>query len=203
MLLTPVLTAAGPRLAKIASRTWLKRFDHRRFNSAATQGAHSFEDHIVIAGFGITGRAIARAAKKGGVPYVVVEMDSLIVRDALDQGEPVFYGDVTQEPIAQHVGVDKARVVVITINSARAARRATELAKRLAPAAHVLVRTRHPREITHLLALGADDVVTDEVEVSVETLARTLEYFEVSPAVIEDATDQERQRYEWEITYEA
>ena len=184
MVLTPLLAAVGPRLTALLNRTPLECWEHRRFNAAAVIGEQHFSDHIVIAGFGITGRAVAHAAREAGVPYAVLEVDALIVRKQLDRGEPITYGDAALEPIALQVGIDKARAVVITISNLVAARQATELARRLNREAFILVRTRNPREVPTLKALGANAVVADEMEVSVEVLSRTLVHLGVGEETV-------------------
>ena len=192
MLLTPLLGALGPRIIRLIDRTPLECWEHRRFNAAAVSGEQHFSDHVVIAGFGITGRAVAHAAREADVPYAVLEVDALIVRSQLDRGEPITYGDAALEPIALEVGVDKARAIVVTISNLVAARQTTELARRLNPDAYILVRTRNPREVPTLKALGATEVIADELEVSVEALSRTLVHLGVGEAVIADLSAEVR-----------
>jgi len=53
-------------------------------------------DHLIIVGFGINGRNVARAAKAAGIPYVITEMNPETVRNEKAAGEPIYYGDATQ-----------------------------------------------------------------------------------------------------------
>lgn len=192
MLLTPALGALGPWLIRLIDRSPLECWEHRRFNAAAVRGEQQFSDHVVIAGFGITGRAVAHAAREADVPYAVLEVDALIVRNQLERGEPITYGDAALEPIALQAGVDKARAIVVTISNLVSARQATELARRLNPNAYILVRTRNPREVPTLKALGATEVIADELEVSVEALSRTLVHLGVGEAVIAELSAEVR-----------
>ena len=50
-------------------------------------------NHIVIVGFGLNGRNVAKAARAADIPYVIVEMNTEIVQAARSDGEPIFYGD--------------------------------------------------------------------------------------------------------------
>lgn len=56
-------------------------------------------DHLIIVGFGVSGQNLARAAKTGEIPYVIIEMNPETVRRERQGGEPIFYGDATQEEI--------------------------------------------------------------------------------------------------------
>jgi CPA2 family monovalent cation:H+ antiporter-2 len=96
------------------------------------------------------------------------------VRQARENGEPVIYGDASQPAILELVNVQRARAVVVVIDDRGATRRLVELTRRLAPAAFILVRSRYLREVEPLLALGADEVIADELEVSIEVFSRVL-----------------------------
>ncbi|MEB3361658.1 MAG: TrkA C-terminal domain-containing protein, partial [Synechococcaceae cyanobacterium] len=84
------------------------------------------------------------------------------------------YGDASQPAILELVRAHQARAIVVVIDDPGAARRIVELARRLAPDAFILVRTRYLREVEPLSQLGADEVIADELEVSIEVFSRVL-----------------------------
>jgi CPA2 family monovalent cation:H+ antiporter-2 len=174
MLLTPALVALGPAFADAVCRTPLVKLQRRTFGPARVGSAHSYDGHIVIVGFGVTGSNVAKTARQADVPYAVLELNAATVREALAAGEPIHFGDAAQEIILRHVDADKARVIVIVIDDPAAARRIVELARRIAPGAYILVRSRYLREVEPLRALGADEVIADELEVSIEVFSRVL-----------------------------
>jgi CPA2 family monovalent cation:H+ antiporter-2 len=65
---------------------------------------------------------VARAAKTASVPYVIVEMNPDTVFKEKANGEPIYYGDATQEAVLKHAGITSARVLVISVYSALATR---------------------------------------------------------------------------------
>lgn len=174
MLLTPALFAIGPRWADVLCRTPLRRLEHARFAPTRLGAAHHNEGHALIVGFGVTGHNVARTARLAGVPYEVVELNASLVREGLEAGEPIHYGDATHETILRHVNAALARAIVIAINDPAATRRIVKLARNIAPDAYVLVRSRYLREVEPLYALGADEVIADELEVSIEVFSRVL-----------------------------
>jgi len=174
MLLTPVLFAIGPSCAEALCSTPLARFERRGFTPARVDSAHSYSGHVLIVGFGVTGANVARTARAANVPYAIVELNAATVRSAAAQGEPIHFGDATQETILRHVDADKAKAIVVVIDDPPGARRIVELARRIAPDAYVLVRSRYLREVEPLHRLGADEVIADELEVSIEIFARVL-----------------------------
>jgi CPA2 family monovalent cation:H+ antiporter-2 len=177
MMVTPLLVAAAPRVADGLCRTPLQRFQSRTLGAGLSNGVSPpvpEEPSVLIIGFGVTGRNVARCARRCGVPYVIVEVNAAIVREGLAAGEPIHYGDATHEPILRMVHADRARAIVVVIDDPAAARRIVEISRRFAPDAFILVRSRYLREVEPLMALGADEVIADELEVSIEVFSRVL-----------------------------
>src|SRR5690606_5304835 len=105
---------------------------------------------------------LSRAAKTSGIPYLVVEVNPDTVREERVKGEPIFFGDATQEAVLRHLHLKDARILVIVINDPAAARRITELARKINPGIHIIVRTRFLREMEPLYQLGANEVIPEE-----------------------------------------
>ncbi|MBC1264800.1 potassium transporter KefB [Synechococcus sp. BSA11S] len=174
MMLTPALVASGPRLAAWLATTPLRRLERRSLAPGTSGTSTALNGHILIVGFGVTGSNLARTARRCNIPYAVLDVNAAIVRDAFHAGEPIHYGDASQEPILSLVNADQARAIVVVIDDPAGARRIVELARRFAPDAYILVRSRYLREVETLLALGADEVIADELEVSIEVFSRVL-----------------------------
>ncbi|HPA15119.1 MAG TPA: cation:proton antiporter [Desulfobacterales bacterium] len=192
MVATPLMIALAPRAADFMLRWPLPQ--------RLKLGAHLSEeidrsiaaDHLVIVGFGVNGRNLAQAAKTGGIPYVIIEMNPETVRWERKRGEPIFYGDATQEEILKHANIKEARVMVIVINDPAATRRIVSLARRLNPRAYIIVRTRYLQEMQSLFELGANDVVPEEFETSVEIFTLVLRKYLVAKEEIERFATQVR-----------
>ncbi|NPV03777.1 MAG: potassium transporter KefB [Syntrophaceae bacterium] len=174
MMATPFIMYASPRLSEAVSRLPVsRRLKRGRFRGASVR-AYREKDHLVIVGFGFNGRNLARAARTMGIPYAVIEMNPDVVIEERAKGEPIYYGDATQEAVLQHVNVCRARSIAVVINDAAATRRITELARRLNPKAYIIVRTRFIGEIHPLKELGANEVIPEEFETSVEIFSRLM-----------------------------
>jgi len=196
MGLTPPLLALAPRLAgwvgtlPVIARMPKRPFEREMEQAAADPGPVA--DHLVIIGFGVGGRHLARAAKSFGIAYRVVEMNPDTVRQSAAQGEPIIYGDASQTAVLEHVGVDRARVLAVVVNDAVSIRRITDAARRLNPALHLITRTRFQSEIGPLMDLGASDVVPEEFETSIEIFTRVMMRYLVPRADIERFTESVR-----------
>ncbi|HEX3036458.1 MAG TPA: cation:proton antiporter [Thermodesulfobacteriota bacterium] len=132
------------------------------------------KDHLIIVGFGVNGRNLTRAAKVAGIPYIIIEMNPETVRGEKAKGEPIYYGDATQEAVLGHAGIKDARVLVIAISDPAATRQITAISRRLNPKVHIIARTRFLREMKPLYELGANEVIPEEFETSIEIFTRVL-----------------------------
>ena len=62
--------------------------------------------------------------------------------------------------------------IVIAISDASATRRIVEMARRLNPSVYIIARTRYTKEVNPLYSLGANDVIPEEFETSIEIISR-------------------------------
>ncbi len=180
MLVTPFLLQGGPALLDRLERLipldrLLPGFRPRGFAPVA----EPLSDHVVIAGYGLNGRNLAAALRSIHAPYLIVELNAQTVRRARADGEPAFYGDATREEILRALGVDRARLLVIAISDPAATRRMVRVARLVNPRIYIIARTRYVVEIPELTRLGADAVIPEEFETSIEIFARVLAHYNV------------------------
>jgi CPA2 family monovalent cation:H+ antiporter-2 len=176
MLLAPFLLTGGPRLA--AHLIGQGRLD---MPSAQMTGMHAVPPggHVIIVGLGFTGRSVARALRAAGIPYVILEENGPLVRQARMEREPVIFGDGTRQDVLDHVGIKQARAVVFCIASANEERRGVVVARNLSATVHIVVRTRRVRWARDLQVLGANEVIPEELEASIEIFGRVLRLYDV------------------------
>ncbi len=140
--------------------------------------------HTIIAGYGLNGRNLARTLKATHIPYTVLEVNVDTIRRARDEGEPIIYGDITREDVLVRAGAPCARVIVFAISDFAATRLAIRHVRKLNPSIFVLVRTRYAAEVDMLKTLGADQVVAEEFETSIEIFSRVLHQYHVPGNII-------------------
>jgi CPA2 family monovalent cation:H+ antiporter-2 len=178
MIVTPFLMQVSPLLARQAEaiqrlRHWLP--GHTTAHVLETEGRHlRIKDHVIIVGYGLNGRNLARVLGETEVPYIALDLDGDTVRREAQHGLPLYYGDATNPHVLRQMKIDDARVLVIAISDPFMARRTVQVARSLNPKIHIVVRTRYLRELEELHQLGADDVVPEEFETSIEIFALVL-----------------------------
>lgn len=178
MAATPFIIALSPRLSDLTSELpllrELKSGLYPMPGIDVSNKKDTLRDHLIIIGYGVNGRNVARAARAAGIPYIIIEMNPETVRSEKARGEPIYYGDAIQEAVLEHAGIKGARVVVIAISDPAATRQITAISRRLNPKVHIIARTRFLQEVEPLHELGADEVIPEEFETSVEIFTRVL-----------------------------
>jgi CPA2 family monovalent cation:H+ antiporter-2 len=187
MAAAPFLIAAAPRFAAaVAGLPLVARLTagKLRMDEETMPEDAALRDHLIIIGFGIGGKYLARTARLSGIPYTILEMNPDTVR-AYAAVEPISYGDATHPSVLQALGVTRARVLAVVISDPTAVRGITEAARHMAPGLHIVVRTRFLGEVEALRELGASDVIPEEFETAVEIFTRVLSSYLVPQADIE------------------
>ncbi len=179
MMLTPGLISFAPKFANM-----IVRKGESSSPPAKTGEASGLDDHLIIVGFGISGKHLAHVAQDSGIPYTILEMNPETVRRYQGK-EPISQGDATQPVVLEHLGIEKARVMAIIISDPAAVRAITTEARRMNPDLYIVARTRFVTEIGPLHALGANEVIAEEFESSIEVFSHVLAHYLVPRQDIE------------------
>ena len=196
MIITPFLMQWSPHLSRrLEAVQRVRRWFPRRTTAHVleTEGRHlRIKDHVIIVGYGLNGRNLARVLGETEVPYIALDLDGDTVRREAQHGLPLYYGDATNPNVLRHVKIEEARVLVVAISDPFMARRTVQVARGLNPNIHIVVRTRHLRELEELHQLGADDVVPEEFETSIEIFALVLRTYNIPQDLVMRKAEQIR-----------
>ncbi|MES9923492.1 MAG: monovalent cation:proton antiporter-2 (CPA2) family protein [Candidatus Thiodiazotropha endolucinida] len=128
--------------------------------------AEGMEQHVIICGYGRIGQNLGRLLDHEGFPYVALDLDPSVVREAHEAGEPVHFGDATRHEIMHAAGIERAGVVVVTFEGHTIALQILHHIRKVAPQVPVLVRTKDDTHLEELEAAGAAEVMPEAVEAS-------------------------------------
>lgn len=146
------------------------------------------EDHLVIIGFGVNGMNVAKAARKADIPYVILELNAETVQREKAKGEPIYYGDAVHINVLEQLIVQKARVAVVAISDPEATRIIIRNVRQLSKTTHLIVRTRFVQDMEPIMNSGADEVIPEEFETSIEIFTRVMAKYLVPMDEIEAFT---------------
>lgn len=150
--------------------------------------------HAVICGWGRVGRMVARALEARDFSYAVIEEHRHTVEQLRERGIRAFYGDIADEHLLEHAGVQSARVLVFAAYDPPSAEFAVEYARRVNPRIEIVARVETPEEASRLLDRGASQTVEGERELAVQMARYTLRRFGVTSREVDAITQGLRQR---------
>jgi K+:H+ antiporter len=185
MIATPFLINLAPR-AGYALQSMLSSGSPLDPQTEDIEAAcHSLNEHVVVVGYGMNGRNLVKVLHRVGIPYLVLELNAEVVRQAREKGVPIEYGDASRKEMLSHVGLLRASILVIAISDPVSTRRTVAVAREMNPDIRIIVRTRYMAEVEELYRLGANQVIPEEFETSVEIFSRVLREYGVSRNVIQ------------------
>jgi monovalent cation:H+ antiporter-2, CPA2 family len=179
MAISPVLVNYASTLATLVLKLPLPEKIRSGLRPQKAQQATALHNHILIVGFGISGRNLARSSKLAGIPYSILEMNPDTVKEQKKLGEPIQFGDATHLSILEHLNIQQAKALAVLVNDPIAARRIVKIAREVNPLLYIIVRTRYVQEMSLMSKLGADEVIPDEFGTSIEVFSRVLRQYHV------------------------
>ena len=155
MMMTPFLAALARRL--------LRRMEAEAPNTAtaAHTEAEDLDDHVIIAGYGRSGQAVAEVLAHESAPYIAIDLDPDIIASARKAGAPVYYGDASRPEVMTALNAERAKAVVVTVDNAVLSVRIVAFTRYFFPDVKVYVRARDEAHRRELRAAGADDIALE------------------------------------------
>ncbi|RME35677.1 MAG: hypothetical protein D6786_01240 [Gammaproteobacteria bacterium] len=137
--------------------------------------ARGLENHVLLCGCGRVGRLVAGLLEAESLPYIALDNDPDVVREARRRGYKVLLGDATRSGTLQAAGVNRAAVVVSTLPAGQAVLRLIRLVRGLEGVCPpIVVSIRDEKDLPALLEAGATTVLPESFSAGLELAAETL-----------------------------
>ncbi|WP_041959700.1 monovalent cation:proton antiporter-2 (CPA2) family protein [Sulfurospirillum arsenophilum] len=161
MLLTPVLYNFGCSLANRLAN--VSQFSYFNTDNA------SMEQKVVVAGYGSTGKVIAKMLKSSGIPFMVFDINTNEVAFGRKEGFPVFFGDITDLKLLNTIKLDQASMIIVSIDHSLNALKVVKHIKENYPHIKILARALDIKAMDKMLLSGASWVIAETLESSIRT----------------------------------
>ena len=184
MVISPMLISRNQVIATRFASEYVSQRSQAK--NDIEQACKELDNHVILSGFGRTGQNLAVFLKRVNIPFVALELDTDLITEAWDAGEPVFFGDSSHPDILKRAGIEKAKALVISFPDVNSSMQITRAAKQLCAHIPVIVRTRDDRHLEKLLECGADEVIPDTVESSIMLAQHTLARLDLDQATIDE-----------------
>jgi len=153
-------------------------------SSPELQTGERMQKHVVVVGYGLNGRNVAHVLSETSIAHIVVDEDPDRIADARARGSRALLSDASVPHTLEAAGIGAAHAVVIAISAPEASRRIVRLCRLMNPDVRIIVRTRYVSEVEALRKEGADEVIPEEFETSIEIVTRVLRVFHVPGNVL-------------------
>src|SRR5262249_14573912 len=120
----------------------------------------SLRDHVIVCGYGRTGKRVASEIRDKGIPYVVVEMNPDPLQDVRRGGEPHVVGDAASDDVLLRANIGTARALVSAVDSDERNVYIVLTARSLNPRLFIVARSSYPDSVAKLERAGANRVVS-------------------------------------------
>ncbi len=172
MAITPLLIDKS----EIWSVKLLQRFgsEPQTATTDSNEQSESFKDHVVICGYGRVGQSVSRFLKPEAIPYIALDIDPIRVKEAQAAGEQVKFGQAKHKSILASIGVEHARLVIITFADYTNTMHVVSAIRQLSDSVKILVRMRDDQYLTELKAAGVSEVVPESLEASLMLVAHVM-----------------------------
>lgn len=204
MIVTPALITIAPRFAERASPmlTFVPLVSRWMANASDAEivipGLRSGADSptVVIAGGGVLGQNVARVLNQTGIPNTILELSGEYVDQMRKDGHRVVQGDATDIGTLKRAGIGSASVIIVAISDQTAIAHVVAAVRKQRPDAFIVARTRYARDSEGVANRGADVVITEEYESSIQVFVTVLHHLGLEESIIESQEDAMRaERY--------
>jgi CPA2 family monovalent cation:H+ antiporter-2 len=181
MLMTPLIII-------VTSKSTLKFGTFHAKKRSPDKKHSSKEPRIVIIGFGLAGRHLAQTLKSSSISYTIIEVNGRIVAQGFGASEPIIFGDAARWETLELAGIESAQIMVVLISDPGAIKSCIGIARRINPKLTIICRTRRMNDIEQLLKAGANEVISEEFETSIELFTVVLNHLHVPRNIIRAQT---------------
>ena len=193
MVLTPALASAGSKLAAVLEN----RREAADAVAMAAVEAHEIpelSEHVLISGYAQGARRLVPVLAERDIPLIVTTLSPTGANEVEALGLPALRGDSTKSETLRKAGVERARAMVIADDEPAQAKSIAHIARSLNPDLRITVRTRSPADVAGLLEAGADEVVTEELESTLQVCGDVLAIYGVGSQEIAAHAEEVREK---------
>lgn len=118
---------------------------------------------VIVAGFGVVGRAVVDRIERDGARAVVIEMNTNTVEKQQRRGRKIVFGDVSDPEVLISAGVHDASALILTVPDDAAVLRACTVARAKNPGLFIVARTSYLSRGMRAMSEGASSIVVEEM----------------------------------------
>ena len=140
---------------------------------------------VLIGGYGRVGHTIAVLLQTRGIRCIAFDLDPKRVAQGRLDGHEVLYGDVSDPELLTTIHVERAALVVLTIDDVGGALRTVSFIRHFGPHVPVIARAKDLDASSQLLAAGATHAYPEAIEASLRLGATAMKMLHIPASDID------------------
>ena len=109
MIVTPFFISRINRL--------VSRVTHHEYLGLDTQDFISRKDHVIVCGYSIVGKFVAKYLDEIDAPYVIIDNSPKHVHEALAEGKEAYLGDMSKLSLLEALHAESSAAVIVTLDN--------------------------------------------------------------------------------------
>lgn len=163
MAFTPLLSGIGDWIANSFSTEKIILDDE-----AIETDTQDLYNHVIVAGFGRVGYMVTKMLTAEHLSYVVVDIQSKIVKEGKNDSFPIYLGDATRYEILKSVGIERAQALVVSIKNEVTIKKIVSLVAANFPHVNIIIRLPDLNNVEVYKDLGASKVIPETSEIGLQ-----------------------------------
>jgi len=124
------------------------------------------KNHVIVCGYSTIGKFVAKDLKERGADYIIIDNSLKHVKEGLDRGEEIYYGDMSKQSILHTLHAEDASSVIITLDNAEKKRLISEAISRYEKPINLIVKVVSLEEKKMLSGLSVSAMIDGKEEVA-------------------------------------
>ncbi|WP_265032282.1 monovalent cation:proton antiporter-2 (CPA2) family protein [Wolbachia endosymbiont (group B) of Apotomis turbidana] len=163
MAFTPLLSGIGDWIANSFSTEKIILDDE-----AIETDTQDLYNHVIVAGFGRVGYMVTKMLTAEHLSYVVVDIQSKIVKEGKNDSFPIYLGDATRYEILKSVGIERAQALVVSIKNEVTIKKIVSLVATNFPHVNIIIRLPDLNNVEVYKDLGASKIIPETSEIGLQ-----------------------------------
>ncbi|OCA06706.1 monovalent cation:proton antiporter-2 (CPA2) family protein [Wolbachia endosymbiont of Trichogramma pretiosum] len=163
MAFTPLLSGIGDWIANSFSTEKIILDDE-----AIETDTQDLYNHVIVAGFGRVGYMVTKMLTAEHLSYVIVDIQSKIVKEGKNDSFPIYLGDATRYEILKSVGIERAQALVVSIKNEVTIKKIVSLVATNFPHVNIIIRLPDLNNVEVYKDLGVSKVIPETSEIGLQ-----------------------------------
>jgi CPA2 family monovalent cation:H+ antiporter-2 len=125
-------------------------------------------ERVVVVGYGRVGQLVADMLMRHNLEFVAIDADPALVARERARGVMIYYGDATHAELLRRCGIQNARALVVTLDSAEPVSSVVRAARSERSDLTIVARARDAAHASELYKLKVTDAVPETIESSLQ-----------------------------------